>query len=84
MASEAQRRAIVRYDRMNTVQFKLKLNLRKDMDLIQYLRNLENKQGTIKALLRRDMYEQEYMRKGRNQVLQEMIDAGLSRARARK
>lgn len=41
-----------KYDKNNTVQIKLKLNQKTDADLIAWLNTLDNKQGTIKRLLR--------------------------------
>lgn len=52
MASKAQVRAVLRYDKHNTVQYHIKLNKNTDADLIELLNSLPNKQGTIKALLR--------------------------------
>lgn len=55
MISEAQKRAIVKYDKAHTKQIKLKLNLETDRDIIEYLDQLENKQGYIKELIRKDI-----------------------------
>lgn len=44
-----------RYDKENTVQYRLKLNKNKDADIIEKLNSLENKQGYIKALIRADI-----------------------------
>lgn len=41
-----------KYDKNNTVQLKLKLNKKTDADLLEWLDTLENKQGTIKQILR--------------------------------
>lgn len=46
-----------KYDRENTVQFKLKYNLKTDAEIIAYLRNLENKQGKIRELIKREIEE---------------------------
>lgn len=55
--SQAQLNAILKYDKQHTTTVLIKLNNNTDADLIQYLNNSGNKQGTIKAALR------EYMRK---------------------
>ena len=55
MASEAQRRAVKKYDAANTVQIRLKLNRGTDKDIIDKLEKLENKQGYIKDLIRKDI-----------------------------
>ena len=44
-----------RYDKTNTKQFKMKLNLKTDADIIAWLSKQENKQGTIKALIRKEI-----------------------------
>lgn len=53
--SEAQRRAQDKYDRSNTVQVHLKLNLYTDKDILNRLNSVPNKQGYIKDLIRRDI-----------------------------
>ncbi len=40
------------YDRDNTKKFTIKLNLKTDADIIEYLEHTGNKQGTIKRLIR--------------------------------
>lgn len=49
--SEAQKRAVLKYDAKNTKQYHLKLNLTTDAALIEYLDSSGNIQGTIKAAL---------------------------------
>jgi hypothetical protein len=44
-----------RYDRNNTVQVKLKLNRKTDADIIEYLNKQDNKQGTLKELIRKEI-----------------------------
>lgn len=51
MASEAQKKATLKYDAKNTKQYHLKLNLIKDAALIKYLEKSGNIQGTIKAAM---------------------------------
>ena len=53
--SEAKRRAQDKYDRSNTVQVHLKLNLYTDKDILDRLNSVPNKQGYIKDLIRRDI-----------------------------
>ena len=55
MPSEAQKKAVEKYDALNTVQIKLKLNKRTDADVLQRLVEIGNKQGYIKRLIREDM-----------------------------
>lgn len=57
MASEAQKKATLKYDAKNTKQYHLKLNLIKDAALIKYLEKSGNIQGTIKAAM------EDYMKK---------------------
>jgi cell filamentation protein len=40
------------WDRENTTQFKLKLNNRTDRDILEWLDGLDNKQGSVKELIR--------------------------------
>lgn len=44
-----------RYDQHHTVQVKLKLNIKTDADILAKLEEMANKQGYIKALIRRDL-----------------------------
>ena len=44
-----------KYDENNTTRVQLKLNNKTDDDIIAYLDSLDNKQGTIKRLLREEM-----------------------------
>ena len=52
MATEAQKRATLKYDTENTMQIKMKLNRVTDADILELLDRQENKQGFIKELLR--------------------------------
>ena len=52
MATEAQKRASMKYDAANTTQVKLKLNNRRDADILAWLGQQDNVQGAIKALIR--------------------------------
>lgn len=55
MATETQRKASRRYDRENTVQLHLKLNMKTDEDILSKLHEESNKQGYIKRLIREDI-----------------------------
>lgn len=55
MATEAQKRATMKYDAANTTQVHLKLNNRTDADILAYLAQLDNVQGFIKQLIRADI-----------------------------
>lgn len=46
------------WDLKNTTQIKLKLNNRTDADIIEWVKSLDNKQGTIKAIIRKHIREQ--------------------------
>lgn len=52
MATEAHKAANRRYDKTNTRQFVLKLNVNTDADVIEWLDRQDNKQGEIKWLIR--------------------------------
>ena len=41
-----------KYDKSNTVQFKMKLNRKTDADILEWLDAQPSKQGAIKALIR--------------------------------
>ena len=55
MATEAQKRAIAKYDQANTTQVKLKLNKNYDKDIIERLDQVGNKSMYIKGLIRDDI-----------------------------
>lgn len=55
ITSESQIRAQAAYDRKNTVRLSLKLNVRTDEDIIQWIRNQKSMQGTIKRLIREEI-----------------------------
>jgi uncharacterized protein (DUF4415 family) len=46
-----------RYDDAHTIQVKLKLNLKTDADIIEYLEKSGNKQGALKDALRKQIKE---------------------------
>ena len=43
------------YDQANTKKVSLKLNIKTDADIIEYLDSVDNKQGTIKQLIRNEI-----------------------------
>lgn len=53
-ASESLKRAVAKYDRENTKQILLKLNINTDSDILEFLEG-KNKQGYIKDLIRKDI-----------------------------
>jgi hypothetical protein len=53
-ASEAQKRASIKYDKANTVQKLLKLNKKTDADILDWISG-KNFQGYVKELIREDM-----------------------------
>ena len=55
MATEAQRRAVKKYDAANTVQFHLKLNVNTDAAIIEKLKSVEKVQTYLKELIAADI-----------------------------
>ena len=55
MATESQKKANARYDAKATRQIKLKLNINTDADILNKLDAVDNKQGYIKELIRKDL-----------------------------
>ena len=55
MLTESQKKAQAKYDKANTRQVHLKLNIRTDADVIKALDNAESKQAYIKGLIRSDL-----------------------------
>lgn len=45
----------IKYDKANTSRVYIKLNKNTDKDILDYLDNIQNKQGYIKELIRKDM-----------------------------
>lgn len=45
----------IEYQKENCKQFALKLNINTDSDIIEFMKNLDNKQGFIKELLRNEI-----------------------------
>ena len=73
--TEAQKKATKKYDATNTRQYHLKLNLKTDADIIQWLDKQDSMQGYIKDLIRADMEEQELLSKmaKRTQAIEDEI-----------
>lgn len=55
MATQSQVKASMKYDKTNTKDVRLKLNLKTDADILEYLESCSNKQGEIKRLIREEM-----------------------------
>lgn len=55
LTSEAQLKAVKKYDAKATKQIKLKLNLKTDADILKKLEEEQNTQGYIKRLIREDL-----------------------------
>lgn len=55
MATDAQKRASLKWEAENTVQVKLKLHKVRDADILARLEASGNKQGYIKELIRADI-----------------------------
>lgn len=53
--TDAQRKAIEKYDRQNTRQYHLKLNRNTDADIMARLDEVDSIQGYIKQLIRADI-----------------------------
>lgn len=54
-ATEAQLRAQAKYDAKATRQIKFKFNITTDADILEKLDSVDNKQGYIKDLIRKDL-----------------------------
>ena len=46
-----------KYDKANTVQYKLKLNKKWDREIIEKLNSVDNRQGYIKGLIKADIHK---------------------------
>ena len=55
MVSEAKKKANAKYDAAHTKQIMLKLNLVTDADILAKLDSMDNKQGYVKDLIRKDI-----------------------------
>lgn len=52
---DSKTKASIKYDKANTKNFTLKLNLKYDKDILSWLKTLDNKQGKIKELIRKEI-----------------------------
>ena len=55
MPTEAQKRASAKYAKANTKTISIKLNKKTDSDVIEKLDTVQNKNGYIKKLIRKDI-----------------------------
>lgn len=55
MTTEAQKRAVAKYDAKNTKVYAIKLNRKNDADIIEKLDSQTNVQGYIKEVIRKDI-----------------------------
>lgn len=55
MTTDAQKAASAKYDYNNTKRIALKLNLNTDSDILEKLSQVDNVQGYIKKLIRKDI-----------------------------
>ena len=55
MATEAQRKAVKRYNQAATIQLAIRLNKRTDADIVAHLETVKSKAGYIKQLIRDDI-----------------------------
>lgn len=63
---EARTRAQAKYDKEHTKGLYIKLNIRTDLDIIQWLWAQSSKQGAIKALIREDIARKQNKRVSRS------------------
>lgn len=56
--NEAKRKANAKYDKNNTKVISLKLNKNTDQDILDLLESVDNTQGFIKQLLRKEISSQ--------------------------
>ena len=57
MTTEAQKKAVAKYDAKNTKVYAVKLNYKTDEDIIRKLDEQDNVQGYIKKVIRKDIGE---------------------------
>lgn len=55
MTSDAQKKAVLKYNKANTVGFYIRFNRKTDSDILRWLELVGNKQGYIKRLIRMDI-----------------------------
>ena len=54
-STKARIRANAKYDKVNTVRISFKFNVNTDHDILRKLESVDNKQGYIKELIRKDL-----------------------------
>jgi hypothetical protein len=59
MISEAAKKASRKYDLKTTKMISVKLNKNTDADILRHIEKIDNKQSYIKALIRKEMKEEE-------------------------
>ncbi|MBQ6221708.1 MAG: hypothetical protein IJJ44_03755 [Solobacterium sp.] len=57
--SEAQKKAVIKYNKAKVKQFKMNLNKIHDADIIDKLESVLNKQGYVKQLIREDIQKED-------------------------
>lgn len=55
MATEAQKKAVRKYNAVNVKAFTFKLNKKTDKDILEHMNEISNKQGYLKSLVRADI-----------------------------
>ena len=58
MVSDSKKRSNANYDAGHTRQIKMKLNLKTDREILEWLDSKSNKQGYIKQLIKADIAKQ--------------------------
>lgn len=53
--NDAQKRAIMRYEKTNLKRYVFKVDIHKEADMIAFLDSLESVQGEVKRLIREEM-----------------------------
>lgn len=64
MITEQQKRAQIKYDKANTRKITFKFNLKIDADILERLDSVNNRQGYVKELIRRDIATPQESKKG--------------------
>ena len=55
MTPEAQKRASAKYNKKNTITILIRLNIKTDGDIINWIKKQPNKTGKIKNLIRKEI-----------------------------
>lgn len=63
MISEAAKKASKKYDLKTTKMLSVKLNKNTDADILKHIEKIDNKQSYIKALMRKDIKEEDEAKK---------------------